>query len=199
MPGVDDAVLDVLGDVVRPHEQQVDRRVRARDEQRALGRLEARGRRPRRGRAPAAAIRPFEGTATSQPAVLAGARRTAPRHLGPASAPRAVEREPVAAGAVPQPLGHARDRRRARLHALGDLEVRRPSLDQARDLPAVRERLELAERAEVAQEALRLVARAKRRAARRRARRGPAIVLDAHARRFGCSRGRAIVRIMLAC
>ena len=44
-PDVHDAVLDVLRDVVRPDEQQVDRRVLAGDVQRALARLEAESRR----------------------------------------------------------------------------------------------------------------------------------------------------------
>ena len=39
-PEVDDAVLRVLGDVARADEQQVDRRVRARHDERALGHLE---------------------------------------------------------------------------------------------------------------------------------------------------------------
>ena len=37
---IDDTVLDVLGHVVRTHEQEIDGRVGAGDEQRALGRLE---------------------------------------------------------------------------------------------------------------------------------------------------------------
>ena len=38
---VDDAVLDVFGDVARPNEQKIDGGVVARYEERALGRLEA--------------------------------------------------------------------------------------------------------------------------------------------------------------
>ena len=73
---------------------------------------------------------------------------------------RPVERDPVAAGAVPQPLRDARHRGGARRHAFGDLDVRDVLLEQLRRLPPVRERFELGERAEIAQEAARLVARA---------------------------------------
>ena len=75
---------------------------------------------------------------------------------------RPVERDAVAAGAMPQPLrdaGHGGGRGR---DTLGDLEVRHASLEQARGLPAVRERLELGQRAEIAQEAAHLVARPQR-------------------------------------
>ena len=94
------------------HEQQVDRRV--------LRRGRAARARPPRSESPAAAssssaggaIRPFEGTATSsrpfaRPALIV---------LAPACAVRR-EREPVAAGAVAEPLRHAGDGRRARVHA----------------------------------------------------------------------------------
>jgi len=48
------------------------------------------------------------------------------------------------------------------VHGLRDLEIRAAGVDEPRDLPAVRERLELAERAEISQEAACLVARAQR-------------------------------------
>ena len=72
------------------------------------------------------------------------------------------EREPVPARPVPQPLRHTRHGRGGGGDALGDLDVRHALLEQADGLPAVCEGLELAARAEVAEEALRLVRRAKR-------------------------------------
>ena len=113
-------------------------------------------RRPAAARSSSAggAIRPFEGTATS--------RRPSGRGAHAASLAGSAERELVAAGAVAQPLRHARDGRRARVHALGDLQVRESLLEQPDDLPAMSERLQLAARAEVAEEPLRLVGVAQR-------------------------------------
>ena len=175
-PDVHDAVLGVLRDVARADEQQVDGRVRARDDQRALGHLEGEpgvgAETKRRLRHP-----PLRGDGERQPAVLAGAREGSV--TARASALR-VEDEAVAARSVPQPLRDAGHRRRRGRHALGDLEVGHPLLEQEHGLPPVRQRLQLGQRAEVAQEPPRLVARpqeqdgvGQRRPARGRARRLP--------------------------
>src|SRR4029079_8742150 len=102
-----------------------------------------------RGRRPPS----FRGDCDQETAVRAA-------HCGPLA--RALERERVAAGAVAEPLRDAGDGRRARVHTLGDLEVREALVEQADDLPAVRERLQLAERAEVSEEPLELLAIAQR-------------------------------------
>ena len=54
-PEVHDAVLDVLGNVARPHEQEVDGRIGTRHHERSLGRLE---RETRVGQKPAGSARP---------------------------------------------------------------------------------------------------------------------------------------------
>ena len=169
-PEVDDSVLNVLGYVVRAHEQQIDRRVRARDEQRPVGRLEAE---PRFGAQPQRRLGhpSLGGNAESEPAVRAGADEAVRRHLLLPLPVGSIESEPVAAGPVPQPLSDARHRGGARRNALGDLEVRDVLLEQLRRLPPVRERLQLGERAEVAQEAAGLVARCAGSARRPRGRR----------------------------
>ena len=141
---------------------------------RAAGRAAGRRARSRRGRAARArwprsagrggaessvgcSIRPFEGTATvSRP--FSPARSTASGHLALPTPGGALERQLVAAGPVAQPVGHSGDRSRARVHGVGDVEVGTSVVDQPRDLPTVGERLELAERAQVAKESPRLVA-----------------------------------------
>jgi hypothetical protein len=162
-PDVDDAVLDVLGDVVRPDEQEVDRRVPARHVQCTLPELELKTggvEQVERGLCHASLRRHGD----EQPVGCAGAhadarsRRRQSRRLRSSAASvepttvlaRAVEREPVAPRAVAQPLGDAGDGGGAGVHTLGDLEIRMPFVEQADDLPAVGERLELAEGAEVA-------------------------------------------------
>jgi len=58
-------------------------------------------------------------------------------------------------------VSDARDRRCARSDLLGDVEIGGTGVHEARDLPPVRQRLELPQRAQVAEEPLRLVAVAK--------------------------------------
>src|SRR5581483_8430921 len=152
-PDVDDAVLDVLGNVVRPDEEEIDRRVLARHVQRPLSRLEAqagsRKQLQRRRRHP-----PLRRDGDQQAALGGRAHRC--------RLARSAEREPVAPRAVAQPLGDAGDGCGARVNPPGDLQIRERLVEEANDLPAVRERLELAERAEVAQEAGELVPIAER-------------------------------------
>jgi phosphoribosylformimino-5-aminoimidazole carboxamide ribotide isomerase len=81
------------------------------------------------------------------------------------------------------------------MHALGDLEIGKALVEQPDDLPSVRERLQLAERAEVAQEPSELVTRAER-----EERVGEVVetgsVLDVMSRRLGWNRAHIS---MLAC
>ena len=115
-------------------------------------------------RSAGSAIRPLAGTASVSrpfsPARVNGAHRRAFR-LTRSSA------TPVAAGPVLEPLRDARHRRGGGGHALGDLEVGHALVEQQDRLPAVRQRLELGQRAEVAQEALHLVGGAQRQDRRR--------------------------------
>ena len=185
-PEIDHAVLDVLGNVVGAHEQQVDRRVRAGNDQRSLGRFERQpgvGEQPKRRLRQAALRRDRDGE-TSVPAYPSERRAHArPRGLDgtamvrrpsrptspsveltpcPCLPSRSLEDEAVAARSVPQPLGDAGHGRCRGRHTLGDLEVRHPLLEQQRRLPPVRQRLQLGQRAEVAQEPPRLVARSQK-------------------------------------
>ena len=92
-PEVDDAVLDVLGDVARADEQQVDRRVRARDDERPLRHLEGQpgiGAQSERG----LASRPFDGTASVS-------RPSSPTRLRDAPSPRRLSLDPSSAVAYP--------------------------------------------------------------------------------------------------
>ena len=138
---VDDAVLHVLGDVVGAHEQRLDRRVPARERERAVARRL--GAEPRvvqeldRGLAEP----PLRGDGDSQVSTgcaVAAPARTRPRRCGataPPASPSSSTRAPAA-----RPPGTA---------AL-------PS-SSLRHLPAVRHRVQLRPRAEVAEEALHLV------------------------------------------
>ena len=84
---VDDAVLDVLGDVARPHEQEVDGRIGARHDERALGRLE---REPGVGAEPQRRLGhpALGGNGQREPAVLAGPGERAHRRFVRSSAIR---------------------------------------------------------------------------------------------------------------
>ena len=73
-----------------------------------------------------------------------------------------VEREPVAALAVAQPVRDPGDGRGGAVHRLGDLRVGHALVEQRRRLPAVGDHLELVQRADVAQERGCLVRRAQR-------------------------------------
>src|SRR5712691_2362439 len=69
----------------------------------------------------------------------------------------ALERDAIPTRSVLQPLGHARHRRCGRRHAAGDLEIRNALGHEPRRLPAVGQRLELGQRAEITQKQLHLV------------------------------------------
>ena len=159
-PEVDDAVLDVLGHVVGAHEQQVDRRVRARHQERALGRLE-----PEAGVGAEPQGRlghpPFRRDGDGEPAVRAGSGEALRRHYRRFRFVRSSAIA-VAAGAVAEPLGDPRHGGRARRDAARDLDVRHVLLEQLGGLPPMCERLQLGQRAEVAEEAASLVARPQR-------------------------------------
>ena len=111
-------------------------------------------------RSAGSAMRPFAGTASVRrpfsPARVKAALTAPPPAAG------AVERDPVPPGPVAEPLGDARHRGGRRRDPLGDLDVRQALLEQQGGLPTMGERLELRQRAEVAEEALCLVLRAQR-------------------------------------
>src|SRR5207245_10187213 len=65
-----------------------------------------------------------------------------------------VQEQPVAAGSEPPPGIDARDGGSAGARALRDVGVVDPLVEKLGDLPAVRERMELRDRAEVPKEAL---------------------------------------------
>ena len=84
---VNDAVLDVFGNVARAHEQEIDRGVCARHHERALGRLE---REPRVGAQPQRRLgHPALGRDSQrEPAVLSGPRERAHRRFARSRATR---------------------------------------------------------------------------------------------------------------
>ena len=138
------------------------------------GRTAARGRRWRRSAlrrrsdssksSPADRSRSTDGSA-SRP-LFGSARRSRAGHR---ARPRAAARrsrsrtQPIPVAAVAQPLVDAADRGARGAGALADLVVAHALVEQARHLPARRELAQLVHRAQVAQEAERLVAVAQRR------------------------------------
>ena len=141
---VDDPVLHVLGDVRGADEQHVDRRVAAGEGERALAGLL---------RPEPRVLEQGDGRLAQPPLDRDGDRQAVARV--PASPP--VEHQPIAALAVAQPVRHPRHGRRRRARSPAHLVIRQPTVDQLRRLPAVRHRLQLRERAQIAQEPLRLV------------------------------------------
>src|SRR5439155_17408830 len=77
------------------------------------------------------------------------------------SSPPAIQSQPVAALAVAEPVRDPRHRRRRGARLPRHLVVRQPLVQQLRCLPAMRHRLDLGERAQIPEEALRLLARPK--------------------------------------
>ena len=141
---VDDAVLHVLGDVGGAHEQHVDRRVPARERERALaGLLGAEAR-----------VLEQRDRRLAQPAL----RRDGDRQAVGASA-RCDGRAPAGSrprrGAASAPRASPSSSTRPSACAISWYGS--PCVQQLRHLPAVRHRLELRQRAEVPEEALRLV------------------------------------------
>ena len=195
-PEVDDAVLGVLGDVARPDEEQVDRRVRARDDERALGHLE---REPRVGAEPKRRLgEPALGRDRELEAAVLARARERDAHRRRLRLTRSRTRA-IATGSVTEPLRDARDGRRRGRHPLGDLDVRNALVEEQDGLPAVRERLELGQRAQVAEEALGLVLRPDGED-RVRELVEPRDRLDGCSRRCGWLAGRSFLHVsMLAC
>ena len=125
---VDDAILCVLGNVAGSDEQEVDGRVGARHDERALGHLEREtGVRaePERRLGHATLGRDGQG----QPAVLAGARELAPSSSRPPPPAGALERDPIPPGPVLEPLRYPCHGRGGRRHTRRDLDVGHASLE----------------------------------------------------------------------
>ena len=140
---IDDAVLHVLGHVVGAHEQRLHGRVAAGERERAVA---------RRLRAEPRVVQELDRR-LAQPAL----RRD--RDPQAALAAPAPERERVAALAAAQPLRDPSHRRRRGVRPPRHLQVRQPLVQELRDLPAVRHRVQLRHRAEIPQESLHLVPR----------------------------------------
>ena len=138
---VDDAVLHVLGDVVGAHEQRLDRRVAAREGERAVARR----------------LGPEPGVVEELDRRLAEPALRRDR-----DSQELVRRRRRSASAYPpSPLrSHCATRVTVVVEACARRATSRygsPSVQQLRHLPAVRHRVQLRPRAEVPQEALHLV------------------------------------------